>query len=224
MKIRIIYLLCVMLSVVMAGQAGASVMFTISPNATPADRIATFNSLTSNGISLSSYSENQLSVTVADINFQGNTPFSPGDLRSTGFHYGSGGNFSFVDIKGTDGAKFKTSNFLLGSGFSDTITNLRWETRRNGLLTGSGTEFLVPKGRLVGWADALGFDDLRVAAYSTPIGSPAPVFGNLQAIAIDDLRVQLLNTASVPVFEPASIVMLGLGTIGAVFARSRKRN
>jgi hypothetical protein len=186
--------------------ASAITIFAPSPVVTSADRSATFDSLTSNGISLAAYSEDSLSVTVNNITFQGFQAFSPGDLRTTAFHYGNGGDFGFVTIKGTDGAAFTAIDFLLGDGQGPPTTNVRWEAYRGGFLTGSGTQPAVARGTVVGWTDAAGFDELRVAAASSEL---SPGFGNHQSIAIDDLRATLVPEPSI--FALAALASLCIG-------------
>jgi hypothetical protein len=109
-------------------------------------------------------------------------------------------------------------DFLLGDGQAPPTTNLRWETFLHGVMTGTGLQTGITKGTIVGWTDVGGFDELRVAAASS---SSDPGFGNMQAIAIDDLRAQLITP------EPSSIVLFALGLNGlAVFGlwKRRRRN
>lgn len=203
----------------MTGHVHAAAVFSSNAVVTTVNRSATFDSLTSNDLDLSSYSEDSMFVTVGDVSFQGFTAFTPGDNRTTGFHYGRAGNNSFVTIKGTDGVVFKAIDFLLGDGYvSASVTNVRWETYLNGVLTGSGTESSVARGTVVGWTDANGMDELRVAADAF---NSQPGFGGFQAIAIDDLRVQFGSPAAVP--EPGSLALWGLGTLGAMFARRKRQ-
>jgi hypothetical protein len=67
-----------------------------------------------------------------------------------------------------------------------------------------------------GWSDVDGFDELRVAASSTL--ETLPGFGNDQAIAIDDLRVQL---SAVPL--PATVWLFASGLLGLVGMARRKK-
>ena len=192
--------------------AAAAPVFSEAPTVTIVDREATFDSLNTEGIPLDTYSEGLLSVTVNDTSWVGFPAFAPGDPRTTGFHYGDGGNDEYVTIRGTDDATFFALDLLLGSGYGFGTNAVRWETYLNGNLTGSGVETSVPQGSIVGWSDAGGFDELRVAA---GIFSP-PGFGQEQAIAIDDLRVQLAPF-SVPL--PGSAALIGLGLAGLALSR-----
>ena len=171
--------------------AQAAVVFSNSASVSTADRSATFDSLTSDDFDLSGYTEDSLSVTVDDVSHQGFEAFTPGDSRTTAFHYGSGGNTSFVTIAGTDGAAFAAIDFIIGNGNGGTTTNVQWETYLDGVLTGTGVEFDVARGSIVGWTDTSGFDELRVATDSI---SAAPGFGNMNSIALDDLRAQFLSS------------------------------
>jgi len=186
-----------------------------------ADRTATFDSINQNGIDLSSYSEDNLSITVPDTSKVAFDPFS--EAISSEFHYGDGGNFSYVTIRGTDSAVFDGVEFKFGSGWfeSTTTPGLIWETLLNGTVTGSGGVSLLAHGSIVGWSDPDGFDELRVA--SVLVLTSTSSFGNLQAIALDDLNVQLKDeTPTVP--EPASMALWGLGSLGiGVIARRRNR-
>ena len=182
------------------------------------DRSATFDTITSNGIDLSIYSEGQLNITTPDTSFQGFNPFStstsPGP--DTGFYYGgSGTNTSFVTITTTDGIDMFGLELLLGHGFTGVqAADVVWETYNDGNLTGSGN-FSTSRGSIVGWSDVAGFDELRVGANAPDYTS----FGEVQTIAIDDLNVQI---SAVPL--PAAVWLFGSGLLGlAGIARKRRK-
>ena len=82
------------------------------------DLSATFDSINTNGIDLSAYSEGGLNVTVPDSSYVGFDFFGTGN--TTELHYGSGGNDSFVTITGTSGEIFSGVEFLYGAGWSVT--------------------------------------------------------------------------------------------------------
>ncbi len=187
---------------------------------TSADRTAGFGAIGTNWIDLSVFSEGLLSISVGDTSLVGFDPFNGlGDGTGVGFYYGNGGNNSFVTISATDGAGFTGLEFLLGHGPLNSTTNVVWETLSNGITTGSGA-FQTQKG-IVGWADVLGFDTLRVGANSLAYTA----FGELQAIALDDLSVELQTPISV-VPLPASLPLFasGLGILGFMGWRKRRRN
>jgi len=197
--------------------ANASTIFSISQVVTSTDRSATFDSLTSDGIDLSNYTEDSLFIIVNNRGaFQDPTftPFAPNDFRTTAFHFAGGGSFDYLSISGTDSAVFTGFDFLLGNGEPGDFTNVRWETYLNGALISSGLESGLIKGQVVGWADANGFDELRVAA---SIAQALPGFGNRQGIAIDDVRAELL-VSQVP--APAAVWLFGSSLI-VLFGKRR---
>jgi len=153
------------------------------------NRIATFDSINANGLSLLGYTEDSLIISVDDISFVGFDAFTDG--VGSMFHYGNGGNTAFVTITPTDNVDFVGLEFKAGLGNSQDLF-LTWETYRNNVLTGSGQE-QVPRGTIVGFSDVLGFDELRVAAHL----NSGDNFGDHQAIAIDDLKVQLFQSTVV---------------------------
>jgi hypothetical protein len=192
------------------GQANATVTFSSSGTVASPDFTATFDSLLT-GDSLASYNEDGISITVSDTAFPGFQAFTPGDLRASGFHYGSGGNFSYVTIRLTDGSDFAFLQLLLGDGYSGTLTtNLRWQAYLDGNLLSSGLESGLAKGSTVGWTALTVFDELRIAAGV----EASPGFGNLQAIAIDDVSLALIP-------EPSSHLLITFGALAAVSFRRR---
>ena len=199
-------------TLILSTNATAATIFSISQTVTSVDRSATFDALISDGISLNNYAEDSLFVTVNDTTYQDFTPFLPGDSRTEGFHYGAAGNYEYVSISGTDNQTFTAIDFLLGDGVISDDTNIRWETYLGGVLISTGTEIGVEKGQIVGWSDTQGFDELRVAADGS---KPSPGFGNFQAIAIDDLRAQV-----VPI--PSAVWLFGSGLLGLIGVARRK--
>ncbi len=221
---RLAILLTVVMTTVLGltSQGIAAVMFSTGAGSavTVVDRMATFDSLSGNGIDLTSYSEGGLDITVPDTTFIGFDPFLDGTL--TQFHYGTSGNSSFVTIQGSDSAAFRGVEFKFGDGFFSTqtsgVSNLLWETRLLGVVTGSGLETSIPLGSIVGWSDLGGFDELRIA--SNPSFTLASSLGDFQAIALDDVVAQL-TTSAIP--EPTSMALLGLTAAGFCGVRLRRR-
>ena len=199
--------------------ASASVIFSTGAGSavSSADRVATFGSLTSDGIPLSSYTEDGLSITTPNVTFVGFQPFLNG--QTTQFFYGNGGGDNFVTITTTDNVPIYGLEFLLGDGYGGTTTNLLWETLSGATVTGSGFVGDIAKGTVVGWYDSSTFDTLEVAAGEGLTASS--VLGDFQAIALGDVRVQLTPASSVP--EPASLTLLALGCMGLAVVARRKR-
>jgi hypothetical protein len=170
---------------------------------TLAGRSATFDAITFNGLDLSSYSEDLLSISVPDPSFVG-----------FAFHYGTAGNSNFVTIRGTDNAVFSAMEFLLGTGFQeDTVARIRWATFLNNVQTGTGQSVLV-EGTIVGWSDPSGFDELRVIADNGTVGTLN--FGDFQAIALDDVHAQLVP-------EPSTAALLLASGLAALAVMRRRR-
>jgi hypothetical protein len=176
----------VILSTVASTQA-ATVLTTGAGSAvTRVDRLATFDSITRDHIDLSAYTEDGLSIAVPNQSAVGHDFFGTGVL--TALYYGRGGDTSFVTIKTTDATEIFGLEFLFGHGFSDsTNVDLGWETWNDGMLVSSGVLDDPAKGTVVGWSDTGGFDELRVGAGHGPYS-----FGDQQAIALDNVRVELI--------------------------------
>lgn len=164
---------------------------------------------------LSTYQENGINVTVGSVAYVGFHAFTGYDTRSDGFHYGSGGNNGYVTIKGAKDEVFSGIGFLVGNGYGYNYNFVTYATYLNGTLSGEG-RVETPNG-LISFVDAEGFDELRVSADSFRY-SP---FGEFQAIAIDDLKIDIKDAVS-DVPEPGSLALLGLGVIGLTSIRRQK--
>lgn len=192
--------------------AQAVPVFSNAAVVTSASNSATFSSINYSGVDLSNYQEDGIRVTTPDTSWVNFSPFQNGTV--TGFHYGNGGNDSWVTISMADGGVINAADFLLGDGWGGATTNLIWETFLGSTATGFG-DVILNRGTTVGWVDTDGFTSLRVAANTSNIDS----FGQYQAIAIDDLRVG----AATAVPEPASLALLGIGVAGMGFSRRKKK-
>ena len=198
----------------------AETVFISNETVTSVDRMATFDSLNRKGISLGDYSEDSLYVTTGGTTYinpaTGFTPFAPNDFRTSGFHYENIGNNGHVSIRTTDSILFYAADFLVGdgTGINNTLTDIRWEAYLDGELVNSGVERNITKGSTVGWSNSAGLDELRVAAY---LPGSTPGFGNPQAIALDDLRVQIS-----PIPLPASALLFG-SALATLFFKYRRR-
>ena len=193
-----------------------SVTFGSGSAVSSVDRSATFDAIAS-GFNLDGYTEDGLLISVPDFAFSGFDPFNEGNIRNSGFHYGSGGNTSFVTIAALDNSRIFGIEFLLGHGQGSTNANVAWEALRGGSVVGSGN-FATPRGSVVGFFDVVGFDELRVGAN----GSSYTALGQFQSIALDDLVADLTRSSSEVPLPGAVIPMLsGLGILAA--RRLRKK-
>ncbi len=224
MRIRRLLLPVVALSLGLASQSSGDVILTTGAGQAieTVDRSARFDSLTSSlfpeesNIDLSAYTEDSLSVTVPDYSWWHNLDFVFLGEGSGGFHYGFGGNDSYVTIRTADGMRMAGLEFLIGTGNPSDSATVIWETYRDDVQTGSG-KFQTTKGTIVGWSDVAGIDELRVGAS----GYAYTQFGDAQTIALDNLSVQVQG-AAVP--EPSTFAALaGLSAMGLVFMRKRRR-
>lgn len=201
-----------MLLVLAVSSAQAAVTQTsgAGTSVTSADRAATFDALNANGIDLSAYTEDQIDVWVNDTTFVGFDAFAGG--AQTMFHYGTGGNNSYVTIKASDGLLITGLEFLAGSGFFSIIDGgpgyYIWEAYKDGNLVGSGTSASDLMGTVIGWNDPEGFHELHVGNYV----SNTDLLGvSENAIALDDLSLQfspVTPATPVPTLAPISLLLM----------------
>ncbi|MCW8889633.1 MAG: PEP-CTERM sorting domain-containing protein [Sedimenticola sp.] len=163
---------------------------------------ASFDNLSA-GVNLLNYVEDGIAISAPGYSYDGFSPFSTPTV--TGFHFESGGNTNETTISMADGSYIYALDFFYGDGWKDyTSSYLHWKTIKDGILTGSGST-LLDQGNTVGWTDADGFSSLLVVALPLVTSS----FGDLQAIALDDLRIDAEYRTSVP--EPSTLFILGTG-------------
>ncbi|MGB5539877.1 MAG: hypothetical protein WBO37_07305 [Gammaproteobacteria bacterium] len=184
------------------------------------DRSANFDSITTNGISFTPYSEGTLTINTPGSSVIGFNVFadtSPGSVQTDKYYYASGNN-GHVTITTSDGIDMFGVEFRVGHGFLGVVdTSVIWEAYSNNVLTGSG-QFNTTRGSVIGWSDIAGFDELRVGANTT--GSGYANFGEPQAIAIDDLNVQI---SAVPL--PAAVWLFGSGILALIgIGRQRRQS
>ncbi len=181
------------------------------------DRQATFDGI-QDGDSLLNYTEDNLIVSV-----DGN------HCCYSQAHYESGGNNSFVTITTTDGADILALEAEISSGFGLDPHNIVWETLLNGASTGSGIITATfgfgftggGQSIVAGWSDVSSFDTLLLGAGPASGANAYSGFGGTQAIALDNIQVQLASSASVP--EPSTITLMAIGFIGIGAARKLKK-
>ncbi len=198
---------------------------------TSVDRSANFDMLM-DGDDLSNYSEGQLSITIQGTANLSQDPFGnvSGGNRGTGIgFYCAGVNDSWVTIKATGGRRIVGIEFLYGNAWSaDTfgpepskIGNssafIEWQADGGSVMVTSG----INVGTVIGFSDnnPIGFETFRIRA---PLSLDYPDYMN-QAIALDDLNVQLA-----PIPEPSTWIAgialtLPFGVQVLRHVRNRKR-
>lgn len=140
----------------------------------------------------------------------------------SGVHYEAGGNTAYVTITTPESLNFSALEVEVGSGYSDTMLNVVWQTLLDGNVTGSGMVPMFGSNGLANGFSVFGirdlglFDTLRIGA--APSAYAYTSFGQFQAIALDNLRIG--SAAAVP--EPATLGLLGLALACMGFVR-RKR-
>ncbi len=172
---------------------------------TTPDRVAYFSSITE-GISLSNYTENLLSITtpgVAHLQFDPTYGSGLGGFIG-GFFYPSGGTNGCNTIKTTDLKKIYALEFNVGHGFGGTSVYVHWEAVRNSTIVASGY-LTATAGQVLGFQNALGMDEFRFGGYTSLSVAQTATASTYQAGALDNLKVSL---AGVPVPEPATWLML----------------
>lgn len=201
-----------------SAQCWGLVVFSSTPSLSLPDTTLTFDSLNVVGVDLSGYEENTISVTVADSLYVGFQAFFDNDPRTTGFHYGTSGNDSFITITPTTSTAFNGIEFLLGNGLTtQTTTTLIWETRLDGVVTGAGMETDLEKGGIYNISDTSGvFDEVRLAAHTNVIS-----LGDFQSIAIDDLKI--FATTAIVVPEPSVLAFAAVLSLGGIYLKRRRR-
>lgn len=190
-----------------AGHATASTIQTIGSGSavTTANRIATFNILNQahNGYGVSDYVENQLFIGVDGDNWVGDgfpvfDPFNGAPGSDGAFQYPEFGSNGWVTIHTTDNKKIYALEFIYGNGWTTGNPNdpwgipngvLEWKTWKAGSLVSSGSvgdQWWLDLGTVVGLWDPTGVDEIWLRCTSSGSGDP-----NLQALALDNVRVQL---------------------------------
>lgn len=201
---------------------------------TSIDRVATFDTLTyiHNGTALSDYSEDSLFVRTSGDSFSGFGPGQPPyfnpfhtalDPATQAFYYPDGGSQESVTIETTDSQPMFALEFLYGNGWTtgdiygvpwgNDNAWVTWQTFKGANLVSSGQvgpDPLLPVGTVIGFVDPDGFDRLVMRCQIANQNDPT-----VQALALDDLHVQVT-----PVPEPASLMLLGLGSV--LLLRRRK--
>jgi type II secretory pathway pseudopilin PulG len=205
-------------------QAQATIIATVGAGTavTTVDRQATFDAVTT-GVNLNGYTEDGLLISVDKTAFTGFDPTGGADpgAFSGGFHYPSSGANGGTLISTTDGAKILGVEFNVGTGYDQPTTYFAYEGFANGNPDGSGA-FAITSGSVLGFRDPGGFDQLYIGAYENLLqAQSANVVTDFQAVAIDNVKVQLNGVAASP--EPGSLMLMGLSAVGLIGYGWRRR-
>lgn len=136
--------------------------------------------------------------------------FYPGFVGNYFYGLGDDGLSSYVSVEAAAGQVFRGLEFTAGTGLDPASSPLGyWVTLLDNALVSSGTFSLAGGPVVVGFFDAIGFDELR---YSSVTGLEA----TFSYPAIDSVRADVE-----PVPEPGSLLLMATG--GALLLRARYR-
>jgi hypothetical protein len=177
------------------------------------DRTATFDSLSSAyTMELNSYTEGGLSITTGSQAWGADPPYMIAAMHPFGgvgepnlaFFGMANGTVEWVTIQTTNQALMHAVEFMYGNTWSYQGTSwgnpggfVEWQTWNNGLVVSSGaigTNGYLALATILGFYDPAGFDQLLVECRHPQSADPT-----LQAIALDNLTVQLTNRPPAPV-------------------------
>ena len=203
--------------------AGPIVTWGSGSAVTSIDRSATFDGVSTH-TDLSAYIEDGLSITIDQVAY---TDFVPGIGFSGGFHYPYSGHFAPTLIQTAGGLPIFALEMNLGTGYSlesGTDAFFAWESWRDGSQTGGGyfTRDLTSE-QVFGLSDPNGFPLLRIVNYETLSLVEAGIGFEWNALALDNLRVQLApgeGGGAIP--EPGTLLLAGAAL--ALLLTTRRRN
>ena len=180
-----------------------------------ADRSATFD-LVITGTDLTNYTEDGLRIAVNDIAFTGFDPSGGNGGFSGGFHYPSGGANGATLITTTDAVEYVALEFNVGTGFNSGASFYRYEARDDGVVIGTGA-FSVTPGTVLGFRNEEGgFDQLFVGSYNSLADAQSATNGSFQAVALDNLRVQLDGGGTVVASPAPPTLIMACGAFGVL--------
>ncbi len=224
MKAKPLIALLAILTVLHNARAATSQTLSSGSAVSVADRSATFDSLTAtNTMELGAYSEGGLYITTGNQSWGADPPmaakldpFHGATAPDRGFFCVAWDNPEWTSIRTTNMAVMHAVEFVYGNGWTtgdiygqypwgNNAAILRWQTWRNGALVSSGSvgdTSLLPVGTVVGFYDAVGFDELTMKAIMLSAADT-----NSNALALDNVRVQLTNRPPAPVIYPADFTV-----------------
>lgn len=208
-----------------AQQASGTITFSTGSGSavTSVDRSTKFDTVV-DGVDLSNFTEDQLSITTpgtAQLDAFGPFP-APGDAN----YFCAGNNKSWVTIKAMDGRTmvgveflyanvFSVNSFVASIGHPNAL--VEWQAYLGATLVSSNSSSTAPLlGSVIGFHDLTGFDTLLVRAILE--GDEIN-----QAIALDNLKVQLVPIPEPSTWAAGAVLVLGFGVQGVREFRNRKQ-
>ena len=181
-----------------------------------ADRSATFDSITNSGLALNDYVEDNLVIGANADSLVGYDPFGGANGSDPYFYCLDGGSMgggadSWVTIRTTDskkvfGIEFRYGNsWTGGSPWGNNNAWVTWQTLNGATVVSSGQvgpNPMLPVGTVIGFYDPVGFDELQVKCNAPNQADP-----NIQALALDNLKVMLTNHPPPPVIYAQDFVL-----------------
>ena len=177
-----------------------------------AERVATFDALTATNTSeLGNYHEGGLSISTGSQNWGADPPSMIAAMHPFGgvgepdlaFFGMANGTTEWVVIENLDQSTMHAVEFMygntwsyMGSSWGNPAGYVVWQTLNNGSVVSSGQigpNPLLSLASIIGFYDPVGFDQLQVKCLVAG-GSPP----DTQAIALDNVRVQLTNLPPAP--------------------------
>ena len=178
-----------------------------------ADRVATFDSLTSTNITeLNNYVEAGLRISTGSQNWGADPPYMIAALHPFGgvgepnlaFFGMANGTAEWITIENVNQATMYAVEFMYGNTWSLNGMSwgndqgfVEWQTLKNGTVVSAGQAGpnpILPLATVIGFFDPAGFDQLQVKCR---MANSFPT--NFQALALDNLAVQLTNRPPAPV-------------------------